>query len=206
VTNEEKRRKASIARRLRENGVLISVDDSWQDSVLRMRQVGMPWDSRAFDLGNGGAGYSINVNTYIRSNNMTMSYIYLDVPWQDPSIALLCDPVEIGACYRNYRFYGRNPFEVGRARVLNHRIVRPELFCRGTAFQGLLLWSGLGEIPDAFEHAGVLPATVTVYDQFDDAYAFEFNLRIDRRNKRRPEKHARSSRPSLFSQRDYVPV
>jgi hypothetical protein len=206
VTNKEKQERANLARWLRENGVAINVDDSWQDCVLRMRQVGRPSDSSVFDLGNGAAGFVINLNIQIIRSNLQILDIYLDPPWSDVSILLLTDPVERVAGYTDYRFCGRKIFEFERALVLNHRLIRPDLFPRGACFQGLLLFTGIEAIPDSFVHDGNLLATVTFVDQFNSSYRFQVNLWIDRRHKWRPEERARSSRPSLFSQRDSSPV
>jgi hypothetical protein len=204
----EKQESAALARRLCASGVPLSVDDAWQQNILRMRQIGRPSDSRAFDLGTGATGYIINVNIQIDSSNLSISDIYLELPWEDLSISLLPDPVGIAAGYRDYRFYGKkfSFIEIGRTEVLNHELIRPKLFRSGTKFQGSVLWSGMASIPNAFVHGGISPARVIIFDQFDESYAFQVSLWIDRRHKWSPKKHDRNSRPSLFSQRDFSPV
>jgi hypothetical protein len=205
MTNGEKQEQAKLARRLHENGVLINCNNIYIKSKLIMRQIGEPSDSRAIDLGNRTTGFIIKVNMHVLSSNMAIEDIYLEVPWRDYSVRLLSDPVEIGAGYCNYRFFGSHPFELERGQVLNHRAVRTKPFRPGTALQGLILWSGLEEIPDAFEHGGSLPARVTVFDQFGDEFAYEFNLWIDRRNKWLPAKRPKRLRVPLFAKKDAMP-
>ena len=68
-----------------------------------------------------------------------------------------------------------------------------------------MLLTGLETIPKAVPHGSVVPARVIVYDQFDEADPFEFNLRINRGNKWSPAKCAKNSRAPLFTKRDLVP-
>jgi hypothetical protein len=201
----EKQEGADLARRLHASGVPLSADDTWQQSVLRVQQIGDRWENRAFDQGNGATGYVIKVNVQV-SAHLQIVGIFLDPSWSDVTISLLADPVERVAGYLDYRFYGKKIFEFERAQVLNHQLIRPELFSRTAPFQGLLLWSGMEAIPDAFVHGGNLPATVTFVDQFYHPYAFRVDLSIDRRYKCSSKKHERSARPSLFSQPDPPPV
>jgi hypothetical protein len=204
VTNKERQERAIRARRLCGNGVAIKVEDPWQDSVLRIRQVGMPEDSRAFDLG-GGSGFSINLNIIVTNNNISISSIALNPIWEDPSIALFCDPEEIGARFSNYCFIGKKPIEFERGTVLNHRLIRPELFRAPARFQGLLLFTGLEPIPKAFAHGSVVAATLVVYDQFDVRYPFQFKLWVDRSNSWTPVKRTKNSRAPLLSKPDLFP-
>ncbi len=198
--------KSVLVRRLRANGVPLSVDDAQRHDPLRMRQIGRSSGSRAFDLGTGATGYIIMFNIQIDSSNLSISDLYLELPWEDLSISLVPDLVGIAAGYLDYRFYGKKIFEFERAEVLNHQLIAPGLFSRTAPFQGLLLWSGMEAIPDAFVHGGNLPATVTFVDQFYHPYAFRVGLSIDCRQKCLPKKHERSVRPSLFSQPDPSPV
>jgi hypothetical protein len=122
---------------------------------------------------------------------------------------LLPDPVGIAAHYSDYRFYGKKFsffLEIERTAVQTHLLIGPQLFRPGAKFQGSVPWSGMESIPNAFVHGGISPARVIIFDQFDDPYAFQVSLWIDRRRKWSPEKHERNSRPSLFSQRDPSPV
>jgi hypothetical protein len=179
------------------------VDESWKQDKLQLSQVGDPSDSCAFDLGNRAAGFIVHANFRTFSKNIAVEDIYLNVPWGDSSLALLGDPIEIAAPYSNYWFFGSQPFEIGREQVLNHQVVRPRPFGPGTVLQGLFLWYGLEEIPDEFTHNGDLPVGVIICDQFGDEYSFEFNLWIDRRNKRSLQKRPKRSREPLFKDKIY---
>jgi hypothetical protein len=205
VINKEKLERAALARRLRDSGVQIMVDDSWKDSVLRLRQIGLPSDSRAFDIGTGETVYIIKVFIQIVSISFSISSISLELPWRDDSIALLTDPLERAAGYCDYRFYGRRILEIERSQVLNHKLVCPGLFSRRAPFEGVLLWSGIEEIPNAFVQGGNVPATMIVYDQFDDSYPFQVSLRLDRRKKWIAGKQIKRTRGSLFPKRDLGP-
>jgi hypothetical protein len=202
MTNKEKQDRAKLGRWLRENGVSIEVDDSWQDSIVQMRQLGRQSDSQALDLGNGATGYVIMCNILLKTNSILIVYIDIECPWSDGNISLIPDPIEIARGYSDYRLYGRRIVEIEREHVLNHVLVRNKLFRRGAAFQGLILWTGIESIPSSFVHGDIVPATVAIYDQFETCYRFQFSLWIDRRRRCSTEKQVRYSKPSLLSQRD----
>jgi hypothetical protein len=93
----------------------------------------------------------------------------------------------------------RNIRQWKEARLAMPGEYRPaELFPRGAAFQGLIVWRGMESIPDEFAHGNILPATVVVYDQFNDAYPFQVSLWTDRRRVWSPEKCKRNSRAPLL--------
>jgi hypothetical protein len=208
MTNKEMQEKVNLLRRLQENGVPLGGGSVRQKEVLLMRQVGAPWETRAFDLGNGAVGYIANTCVEILISTLTISDIYLRVPWSDNTISLLVDPVERVAGYTDYRFYGKKGkilFGIEREQVLNHRLIRPGLLSRRIPFQGVLLWTGMESIPDAFQNGGSARATIVVYDQVDNPYPFQFNLAIDRRYKLSSVARTRNSRGRLFAKPDLFP-
>jgi hypothetical protein len=197
----ERQKKATIARRLYENGVQIEVDDAWRDRALCVRQIGESSNSYVFDLGNGATGFTIDVNIEIMKNNLIINGMGLEAPWADPSITLLADPAENAPHYQHYKFCQSYPIKFGRQQVLNHQLGDPKACRPRKPLQGLLLWSGMQEIPDAFRHAGDLPVTVFIYDQFYVEYSFNFNLWIDRTHKWSPANRRKNLRQPLFSKK-----
>ena len=83
--------------------------------------------------------------------------------------------------------------------MLNHRLIRTQLFRRGASFQGLLLWTGMESIPSAFAHGGNSPATVIVFDQFDTDYSFKVTLGIDRHHRWVANKDSKPLRVPIFA-------
>ena len=63
MTSGKRQQNSTLARRLLQDGVRLSVDGPWLYNPLRIRQIGRQSDGSAFDLGSGTTEYIVNCNT-----------------------------------------------------------------------------------------------------------------------------------------------
>src|SRR5713226_1846876 len=206
MTTKERQQRLILARRLRANGVPLEIDGEEEAAGLRRHQIGADPENCAFDLRNGGTGYMVNVSLTITQRAFALAGIALELLWTDCGLSLIDDPLESGARYGHYWFPGNDTLAFERRAVINHRVDVRRLPRRGTTIEGLLLWVGLEPIPDAFLHGVHFPATVVVFDQYDNRYPLEVSLWANRTERGTGDKHSRKSRGRLFSKRDPSPV
>jgi hypothetical protein len=92
---------------------------------------------------------------------------------------LIDDPLTSGARY-NYYWFPCTDLAFERGAVINHCVDVQRLLRRGRTFDGLLLWVGSEPIPEAFVHGVCFPASVIVFDQYDDPHRCEVIFWADR--------------------------
>jgi hypothetical protein len=204
MTTKEQLQRQNRARRLLANGVPLQIHRDDEDAGLLMRQIGALPESCAFDLKDGRSGYVVNTTITVTQEVFTIAGITLELPWTDPELLLIEDPIKSGARYNHYWFPGNDTLAFERVAVINHFVRR--LFRRRKTIEGLLLLVGSEPIPDAFVHGVLFPASVIVLDQYGNPYESEVDLWTDRSERRARDKQIRKSRPRLFSERDPSPV
>jgi hypothetical protein len=191
-----------LARRLLTSGVPLKIDRGDEYAGLRMRQIGGEVENCAFDLRDGRSGFIVTVRITITQSVFAIAGIFLELPWVDHGLCLIEDPLVSGARYDQYWFPGNDTLAFERGLVINHCVNVCRLLRRGATIEGLLLCVGLESIPDAFVHGISFPASVIVFDQFDESYPTEVTLWTDRSQRVARDKQKKTSRPSLFSRRD----
>jgi len=176
----------AVARRLRDLGIPLELEDDGSDSIrparfgLLINQVGSDRETRAFELDCGGTGYTLNLE--ITSNApglVVIRYFRLDLPWQDPQFHWLDDPADRGTKSDLYVVADRE-FECPRDRVINHRTGARGKLSRGDILDGLLLGVGFEPIPDCFRHGSSVDAMLSIVDQFGRSHSSEVSLWIER--------------------------
>jgi hypothetical protein len=205
------REREALARRLANCGVPLAINGKDEDPSLLMRQLGAVMENCAFDLKYGEAGFIVNLSITITQNVFAIADIFLELPWPDPWLSLIEDPLEGASLYGNYGFPGNRTLAFDRKTVINHHVNVQRLLHRGKTVEGLLLWRGSEPIPDAFVHGASFPATVIVVDQYDNRYTSELTMWADRggrqvREKLSKEASPKRARPGLFERPDPIPV
>lgn len=194
-----------LARRLANNGVPLTIEREDEDAGLLIHKSGAEMENCAFDLKCGRSGYMVSIRITVTHEPLTMVDIFLGLPWTDPGLSLIADPLESGARYGQYWFPGNDTLAFERRVVVNHVVNINRRLRRGGTIEGLLLWVGSEPIPDALVHGVRFPASVIVLDQFDNRYAFEVSMWADRSEFRALNKQKVTSTPGLFSRRDRSP-
>ena len=201
MPNREQLQRLNRARRLRANGVPLKIVRDDEHAGLLMRQVGAETESRAFDLKDGRTGYIVPIRITITQSVFTIADIALELPWADHGLSLIDDPLTSGARY-NYYWFPCTDLAFERGAVINHCVDVQRLLRRGRTFDGLLLWVGSEPIPEAFVHGVCFPASVVVFDQYDDPHRCEVIFWADRSEGGTRDPRKGQSRPGLFSKRD----
>lgn len=144
----------------------------------------------------------VNMSITITQSELAIAGIFLGLPWMDHGLSLIEDPLVTGARYDSYWFPGADTLAFEREAAINHVVNVQRLLRRGKTMEGLLLWVGSEPIPAAFVHGSRFPASVIVFDQFDNPYTSEIVLWTNRSRREVRDKHKRRVRPSLFSRPD----
>lgn len=179
---DEKRqnKRRELACRLRDLGVPLETPQPDGEPGLIIRQQGGLTENRAFDLSCGGTGFMIDLFLLFNKFRTAVAYFSLEVPWQDSSFRWLDDPVEIDAPWNVYRFPGTNALEFPRELVMNRVAGLSRMWSQGEFVKGLLLGFGSKSIPDNFRHGSLIPAFITVVDQFETPFSSSISLWTDR--------------------------
>jgi hypothetical protein len=177
----------AFARRIRGAGrpVYIHQDDGEARYIptedLLVYQMGGTEESSVFDCG-CIPGFKIHLTITFNTSMFAISRFDLELPWQQPNILWLEDPLVIDGPSRRYRFYGGDFLEFERHQVINHYADVRRTFSAGQSIQGFLLGTGSEPIPPAFPHGAMIPAFLHIYDQFWRQYRATVELRADRRS------------------------
>jgi hypothetical protein len=124
---------------------------------------------------------------------------WLVVPWEDPLIEWLPDPVSNIPSTSIYSL--SKTLEFPREDVLNHKL--KGALRRGDIRQGLLLGRGPMPPPDTYKDGARITVTLRVVDQWDRTYSAPFKMLLSRSQARKSAAPKRK-RKSLFSSRDPV--
>ncbi len=193
-------RQAAEARKLQNLGVPLEIHEDEPKFVL-IRQCGI---CSAFESACGTTGFIFDIS--ITSGLPKLGILSIDVrlPWPDATFHWLTDPAEAERQARGYEYPGtRIRFDYNIA--INHYINICRSIARGGSIQGLLLGIGNFSIPPQFRHGMIVPAGLTLIDQFDNPYHQEVALSIDRLASMTGRKPSEPKRRSLFEGRDRVP-
>jgi hypothetical protein len=126
----------------------------------------------------------------------------LELPW-DGSVRWLEDPREIDGHSRDYRFGFEGIPDFERDQVLNRFAGAGSVISRGLTLQGCLL--GIHDpMPDTFRHGAMIPAFVSIWDQFAAEYRRTVQLRAHRMQL--PIHKSMAPRRNLLDHKDPVPV
>ena len=198
-------RRIELAHRLRAVGVPLEIDVDDRERDLLMRQISGEAESFAFISKCGGTGYAVCMRLTCVRPDFAISSIDLEVPWSDPSISSLEDPIHTGDPHGEYCFPGESLYKFHRSLVINHCADVTRMRSRGTTFEGLLLWAGMNPIPDDWPLWKKIPAFVVVYDQFGSTYGYPVTLLDSRDKKSFPREQRKSTRKPLFECREPKP-
>jgi hypothetical protein len=174
----------ALARRIRAAGIPIGIEEDdekgHEASGLVIRQVGGVMESSVADSDCSVTRYIISV--CITSNlpgRFAISGFGLECPFKDPFFHFLADPVEMRARWNTYRFPGSS-LEFDRSQVINHLADVRRTLSRGQSVQGLLLGVGFEPIPDCTWPENLMPAFLTVFDQYVCEYSAPVSLWVVR--------------------------
>jgi hypothetical protein len=170
------------------------------DGLVVRQQDGPTW-AMITELDFGAFGYLLE--PFILQTGPGKIFImdsWLVVPWDDPVIEWLPDPVSDihGEVYYSLS----DTLQFPREDVLNHRL-KGALRQRGDIRQGLLLGRGPMPPPDTYKDGARITVTLRVVDQWDRTYSGPFKMLLSRSQARRPAAPKRKLK-SLFSSRDLV--
>ena len=195
-------RQAAEARKLQNLGVPLEIHEDESKFVL-IRQCGV---CSAFESAFGTTGLMFDISITSALPKLGILSIDARLPWPDPTFHWLTDPAEAERQARGYEYPGTHlQFDYDIA--INHYInnISRSIPCGGS-IQGLLLGISDFSIPPQFGHGIIVPAGLTVVDQFDNPYYQEVDLSIDRLESRSGLKRSKRKFRSLFERRDKVPV
>ena len=183
----------ALARRIRSTGIPIFIeeDDGAVPQIpsrgLRIYQAGSLVGSRAFDF-HGAAAYILEVVITFNLPQFAISYFTLELPYKG-MVTWLPDPLEyFDMKLKDYVFRGQYPLIIPRGRVLNHLADVRRVYSRGDSLKGELLGIGEEPIPENFKHGEMIPAFLTVSDQYGREYRSAVSMwadRMERPNKRK---------------------
>jgi hypothetical protein len=194
-----------LARRIRAAGVPIHIADDRVGAMRRLEpgllvyQSGGEVESNAFDF-YGSTGLMISVIITCNLPRFAISEFAFELPWTD-EVRWLEDPGETAEASNMYRF-GKNLPEFDRSLVVNHFADVRRLHARGTSIVGYLLGSTTSSIPNQFTHGVIIPAFLTIFDQFGRHYRSPISLWSDRSKSRSRPSQPRARRKALFDCRD----
>lgn len=183
-------------------GVPLEIPEANDEPGLTIRQRGGPLENCIFDLRCGGTGCAIDLHIFTRRYKTGIDYFCIELPWQEFQIRWLDDPSEFEPQGKVYIVPGSG-LEFSRNVVINHFSDLRRPLSAGRSAQGLLLGIASKSMPDEIQHGAVIPASLTVTDQFGDVFGSWISLWADR-SERFP-KGNRTSR-SLFRHRDLQSV
>ena len=191
-----------LARRIRAAGVRIHIEEddcgtlNASSGGLRVYLQGGVAESSVFDF-NGGTGVMLSLVITCNLPRFAISAFDLELPWRG-RIQWLEDPREINGSSRGYRFGGSSLLEFDRSLVLNHVADVRHVLQRGTSFEGYLLGIGTNPISDQFVHGAMIPAFITVVDQFGHRYKSPISIWADRSEKFACAHRPKPKRAPLF--------
>jgi hypothetical protein len=201
----------TLARQIRAAGIPIGIEEDdekgrhHEASGLLICQVGGVVESSVADLDGGLTRYIIYVRTTSNlPGRFAISSFELERPWKDPFFHWLDDPVEIGAKRNAYRFPG-SKLEFDRSQGINHYADVRGTLSRGQSVQGLLLGVGFKSIPDRTWPENLIPAFLTVFDQFGRKYSALVFLWADRSQRLLRRTRTKTPRRALFDSPDWEP-
>jgi hypothetical protein len=180
----------AVARRIRAAGrpIYIAEDDGAPPPIpsdgLLVRQTGGLMESCAIEC-SGGTAYIINLVITSKLPGFAISAFGLQTAWPQEYFRWLEDPVAIDGHLRRYRFGVREVQDFERDQVINHCADVRQILSNGHSVSGFLLGIGYEAIPERFRHGLMIPAFVTVYDQFGHEYPSTVELQAIR-NRTRP--------------------
>jgi hypothetical protein len=187
----------SLARQIRAAGVPIYIeeDDGGSRDLpdgLTIYNTGAVFESNLFDF-HDSTGVVLRVGIGIKLGAFAIAAFELELPWSK-QVSWLPDPLEYDGFTREYRFSGMNTLEFPREDVLNHRANVNHIFRRGDSLVGSLLGVADEPIPDECRHGRMVPAFLTISDQFWRTYRSSVSFWTDRSLKRRERRRPRSSK------------
>lgn len=206
MKNKKHPQDVALARRLQAAGVPLEIIEREKNGGLLMNQIGSGSESCAFDLRTAASGYMVYMRIVIDLPAFAIFRFDLDVPWEDPSISLLEDPIETGDPHNEYSFPGENLYRVHRSLVINRYADVRCMRRRGQTLEGFLLWWGLQPIPDDWPVGKIIPAFVTVIDQWNRRYEHPVTLLDARSGRPLCGERKKKNRKPLFECPDRVPV
>jgi len=191
-----------MERRLRAAGVPLEVgEDDYGNNALPANGlfITQTGDCSALELDPSGVGYMLELRIVPNFPwPFEISTIELELPWQDPFLHWIPDPLETNAKDGMYWLPTKGGLGYARNQAINHHIGSGKRFSRGRSVGGLLL--GVGAfMPDDTRPGSEVPAFVRVFDQFGKEYRREISLRADRAKRPTQLQKKGSTRKSLFA-------
>jgi hypothetical protein len=192
----------ALARRIRAAGVAIYIGEDDGEtphdppSGLRIRQFGGLFDGRAIDF-YGGTAYIISAVITVNLPHFAIAGFGLELPWKG-TVRWLDEPFEIDGSSKMYRFGGKYDPAFEKDEVLNHLADVRRTLSRGASLKGALLAIGQEPITEEFPHGAMIPAFLTVYDQFWRPYRSPIKLWADRSQKHLSRSRLGTPRRKLF--------
>lgn len=195
----------ATARKLQSLGIPLGYNEKETLPPVLIRQLGGVMENSAYSLPCGATAVMLYISVTNDLSNFAISGFEPGLPWSDPNFWWLDDP-ENGSSARasEYRFPGSNDC-FPRDKVLNHRSDICKNLRRGQSIKGYLLGFGLKKIPPEL-YGKMVPAFLTVVDQFAQSYSEEIDLWIQRPDAYAVANRSKSMRKPIFEDPDPVPA
>jgi hypothetical protein len=182
----------------------LGYDEEGTPPPVLIRQLGGVLENSAFSLPCGATVVMLYISITNDLPNFAISRFELGLPWSDPNFWWLEDPeYSSPARVSEYRFPGTKDC-FARNTVLNHRSDISKNLRRGQSIEGFLLGFGFKKIPPEL-YGKMVPAFLTVVDQFEQAYSEEIDLSIQRPDAHAVANRSKKKRKPIFENPDPVP-
>jgi hypothetical protein len=195
----------AIARKLQRLGIPLGYNEAETPPPVLIRQLGGMLVNSAYSLPCGATAVMLNICITNDLPNFAISRFELGLPWFVPNFWWLDDPEDSSSArVSEYCFPGTKDC-FSRDNVLNHRADICKNLRRGHSIEGFLLGFGHKKIPPEL-YGAVVPAFLTVVDQFAQSYSEEIDLWIQRPDAYAVANRSKSMRKPIFEDPDPVPA
>jgi len=145
-----------------------------QPTALRISQYGPEFHNIIINLHPGRIMVIIGVRLLAARPGIMVCDCAYTLPWEGSELFLW------NAAERStYRL--TNGLEFSRDEVLNHRVEEGMPLRRGLPVEGVLVATGFAPLPEQYGHGMPVDVAISFIDQFDNAFPFEVELRVNRR-------------------------
>jgi hypothetical protein len=179
LTRPEKVDNLARAKKMRADGVDLQIREEWLESARSLNiTVGGGLASMVFDLPGGGAAFAVWVRLVAQRPVIVL----------DCAMTTAWDNQIVFQAFFDERTprWRLGQVDYPRSEVLNMRIMDSLSLDYGKMVEGMIFFTGLKPMPEAFHHGMTVPFTLVFLDQNEDEIRIEAELFVDRTWKRKP--------------------
>jgi hypothetical protein len=175
LTTAEKDEYLARAQWLASAGAAIEISEpASQPSALIISQYGPEFHNIIINLRPGRIVVIVGVRLLAARTGITVCDCAYTLPWKGSELFLWNAPE--GATYRLAK-----GLEFSQDEVLNHRIEEGMPLRRGLPVEGILVATGFAPLPEQYGHGMPVNVAISFFDQFDNAFPLEVELRVNRK-------------------------